>query len=440
MSTLELSLVGLSLRLALMGLVVVNALLLARMLGPQQFGEYFLFLRVVSVLAVLGDLGLSQSANAFFGRHKEWRRSIHRIILRFVPRFWLGTSAIAGVTLWLAGDVLLPHLAKLLILMAFVVLPLSLYANLWNSMMIGMGRIWRVNLVQLVMCSISLLLTILFVVVLSGRVIVAAIIYSSVMLAQFLVMLGMAYRISADELSDAPPAELAQKMLSFGLRGYLGSLSYLLWTRAPVFILNVTHGPGAVGIFSIAQQLTEKMRLPVQSIQDATYQKMSVLPGDMATLAMNRYLRLTWWGMVVVVFLGALLAPWAVVMLLGSAYAGAGAVVLILLAGTAFIGVSQLLDAYFVNQRHRPGLVSILAWINVGVGLTLAILIIPQFGEKGAAAAVAFTNCFGSALYVILYLRVSGTSIKGLLVIGRNDVMLLREQMASMLRWSKGGE
>jgi O-antigen/teichoic acid export membrane protein len=65
MSTLRLSAVSLTLRVALLFVVVANALLLARMLKPAGFGEYFLFIRLVSVLAALADLGLSQSVNAF---------------------------------------------------------------------------------------------------------------------------------------------------------------------------------------------------------------------------------------------------------------------------------------------------------------------------------------------------------------------------------------
>jgi O-antigen/teichoic acid export membrane protein len=322
-----------------------------------------------------------------------------------------------------------------LIITAFVVLPLSLYANLWNSMMLGMGRIWRVNLVQLAMCSFSLALTIVFVVVLSGGVMVAATIYLLVMLLQFFIMLGMAFRISTNGLSGEPPAELAQKMLNFGLRGYLGSLSYLVWTRVPVFILNATYGAVAVGFFSIAQQMAEKIQLPVLAIQDVIYQKMSVLPGQIATLAMNRYLRLTWWGMVVVVVLGALLAPWIVVPLLGSAYVSAVGITQILLVGVAFIAVSQLLDVYFVNQLHRPGLASILAWVNIAVGLTLAVVLIPKLGGEGAAWAVACTSIFGSVVYVGLYLYVTGTGIQQLLYIRAKDVMLLREQLVAILRW-----
>ena len=434
MSTLKLSLVGFSLRLGLMLIVMINALFLARTLGPQRFGQYFLFLRVVSVLAVLADLGLSQSANAFFGRHKGWRGSIHRVILKFVPIFWLATTAIAGLTLWAFADVLLPNLSWSLIAMAFVVLPLSQYANLWNSMMLGMGRIWRVNLVQLVMCSLSLSLTVIFVVILSGGVMVAALIYLSVMFLQFLVMLTMAVRLSEDEITDEPPAELSQTMLNFGLRGYPGSLFYLLWTRIPVFILNATHGAVAVGYFSIAQQMAEKIQLPVQAVQDVIYQKMSALPRNLATLAMNRYLRLTWWGMISIVLVAAFLAPWLVVPLLGTAYASVVGPMQILLAGIAFTGVSQLLDVYFVNQLHRPGLASILAWVSVAMGLTLAVLLIPSYSEKGAAWAVACTSILGSLVYAGIYLSVTGTRLQELVFIRKHDLSLVQNQLAGMLR------
>ena len=434
MSTFKLSLVGLTLRVGLMLVVMVNALLLARTLGPQRFGQYFLFLRVVSVLAVLADLGLSQSANAFFGRHKGWRGSIHRVILKFVPIFWFVTTTIAGLTLWGLADVLLPNLSWSLIAMGFVVLPLSQYANLWNSMMLGMGRIWRVNLVQLAMCSLSLAFTIIFVVMLSGGVMVAATIYLSVMFLQFLVMLGMALRLSEDAVTDEPPAELAQTMLNFGLRGYPGSLFYLLWTRIPVFILNATHGAVAVGFFSIAQQMAEKTQLPVQAVQDVIYQKMSVLPRNLATLAMNRYLRLTWWGMIVVVLAAAFLAPWLVVPLLGPAYASVVQPTQILLAGVAFTGVSQLLDVYFVNQLHRPGMASILAWISVALGLTLAVVLIPTYSEKGAAWAVACTSIIGSVVYAGIYLSVTGTSIKEFLFIRKHDLTLVQQELVGMLR------
>jgi O-antigen/teichoic acid export membrane protein len=431
--------VGLTLRIALLLVVVGNALILARVLKPDGFGQYFLFLRLVSVLAAVADLGLSQSANAFYGRHKEWRGRIHGVVLRLVPVFCLVATIIGGLTLWFGQRVLLPNLTPLLTTMAFVVLPLSLYANLWNSMMIGMAQIWRVNLLQLFMCTLSLGLTCIFVVGLEGGVQSAAINYLAVMFVQFVVMLIMGLRISKDMPLIESPGNLQSKMLSFGLRAYPASIGHLLWTRLPVFIINVTHGPTAVGIFSIAQQVVEKMLLPVEALQDVIYQKMSVLPGRVATRAMDLYLRLTWWGMWGMVLLGAVFSYLMVVVFLGSAYVQTIGVAQILFVGSAFVAISLLLDTYFVNQLHRPGLVSILAWLKFLLGVTLAVALIPRYGVKGAAAAMALTQILGAAAYVYLYLRVSDSRFSNLIFIRAEDLALLRSQILGITRLGRKG-
>jgi O-antigen/teichoic acid export membrane protein len=100
----------------------------------------------------------------------------------------------------------------------------------------------------------------------------------------------------------------------------------------------------------------------------------------------------------------------------------------------AFAGVSQLLDVYFVNQLHRPGLASILAWISVALGLSLAVLLIPTYAENGAAWAVACTGILGSLVYAGIYLFVTGTHLEDLLYIRKQDVSLVREQLLGILR------
>ena len=436
MSTLKLSLVGLGSRLVLMGLTIINALLLARILGPRGFGEYFLFLRVVSVLTVVADLGLSQSANAFFGRHEEWRAHLHRLILRFVPAFSAATIMLGAIIIWLAGDILLPNLPGRLTWMAFAVLPVQLYTNIWISMMTGMGRIWQLNLVQLITATLSLLMTLVFIVALSGGVIAAATIYMAAILVQTLIMISMALRINAGaNAREAPPRELPRQMLHFGLRGYLGSFSYILWTRVPVFLLNAFHGPAAVGIFSVAQQLVDRMLLPIQAVQDASYRKMSVLASRAATVSINRSLRLTWWGMWVVVLAGVAFAPPVIVILLGQKYAASAEVCRLLLPGVAFMGAALLLDTYFLNQLHRPGLLSIVAWVNALISLTLALLFIPALAERGAAIALVLTQIIGALIYFALYLRLAGARPVEMFFINGDDLKLLREQVATMLGW-----
>jgi PST family polysaccharide transporter len=297
----------------------------------------------------------------------------------------------------------------------------------------------RVNLIQLVICTLSLCLTLIFVVILSGRVLTAAIIYLVLMVIQFLIMLVLAFYMSEDGEKNETPERLSRRVLNFGLRGYVGSLSNLLWTRLLVFILNATHGIADVGIFSISQQVVEKiLLLPVQAAQDAIYQRMSVLSPERATLAMNRYLRLIWWSIVVISLVGLFAAPPAVVLALGETYAKTAEVIRILLIGTAFMGISMLLDTYFINQLHRPGLVSILAWVNTLAGVIFALLLIPRLGAVGAAWVQVLTYVVGALIYLGLYLRISGAKLKQLIFIRGADITLIREQVGTILRWREG--
>jgi O-antigen/teichoic acid export membrane protein len=432
MSTLRLSAVGLTLRIGLLVVVLANALILARVLKPEGFGQYFLFLRLVAVLAAFADFGLSQSVNAFYGRHKHWRGHIHNLMLQLVPIFSLAAICVGGVALWLAGPRLLPNLPFLLMVMAFAILPLSLYANLWNSMMIGTTQIWRVYLLQLVMCTLSLSLTIIFVVIRGGGVQTAAISYLVVMFVQFAVMLVMGVRMSKDQPAGDSPVNLRRTMVTFGLRAYPGSIGYLLCMRIPVFIINITHGPAAVGIFSVAQQVAEKLLLPVEAIQDVTYEKMSTLSTAVASKAMNLYVRLTWWAMWGIIILAAAFSYLGIVLLLGPAYLPAVGVTYLLFIGAAFAAVSLLMDTFFVNQLHRPGLVSILAWLKFLLALTLCLILIPPFGVKGAAASLATMQIVGASVYIYLYLRVTKSGLQDLLYVRGQDIALLRKQIRSL--------
>src|SRR4029078_7335434 len=185
------------------------------------------------------------------------------------------------------------------------------------------------------------------------------------------------------------------------------------------------------GIFSVAQQVAEKLLLPVDAIQDVVYERMSVLPARAAAAAMNLYLRLTWWGAWGIVIVGSFASYLGVALLLGSAYVEAITVAQVLFFGTAFAAVSLLLDTFFVNQLHRPGLVSILAWVKVLLGLVFSVLLIPSFGVRGAAASVALMQIIGAAVYVYLYVRVTKSGLKDLIYISVNGIALLRGPLAS---------
>jgi O-antigen/teichoic acid export membrane protein len=440
MSTLKLLLIGLGSRITIMAVGMVNTILLARSLGPAGVGEYFLLVRLVAVLTVLADFGLSKSANVFSGNHEEWSSRIQQILLRFMLRSWLGVSIVGIGVLWLARDMLLRGFPLKWIWIAFLLLLPSLYANFWNAIMIGKGRIWQLNLVQLVGSATSLILITVFVIGFSGGVLAAVMIYSLTTVIQVVMMIIIAYRSSSGrDLGDAP-ADLPRQMLSFGLRAHPALLSSLLWANSPVFLLNAFHGAVAVGIYSVAQQIVEKLLLPIQAMQDAIFKKISLLPHQAATVTMNRYVRVTWWVTAISMLIGLLVVPWVVIAFLGEKYIRAAEVCRLLLPGTAAMSVPTLLTAYFLTTVRRPGLLSILWWLNASINIILSLLLIPRLAESGAALAMTISQIFGTSCVLILYLRASQTPIRELVFINNEDFATIRQQVATILRRKGGGE
>ncbi len=437
MSTLKLSLVGVGSRIAIIGAVVVNALLLARFLGPQDYGTYVVFIRIISVLTMVGDFGISPSANAFISRHGEWTMQIHRILLRLLSVSWIVVSIISLFVLWVAGQGLLNYFPWKLTSLAIGALPMSLYTNLWYSLMIATGHIWRLNLVRLLNAYLSLALTIVFVIALSGKARAAVVIYVVAMVAQFVAMIVMAYSLGKSRKESTMPKELPREIFRFSLRASVGTILYVSWLYyIPVFFLNTMYGVTAVGIFSVGQQIVEKLLLPIEAMQDAISKKIAVLSTDAAILTMNRYLRVTWWGMVVIALTGVVLAQWLITLVLGEAFAGTVVVCRVLLLGVAFMSSLRLLITYFLNQLRRSGLVTVLAGVNALTALIFAITLIPRGGAIGAAWTLALTQILGGLIALALYLGITRASLMQLIRINSDDVTLIRAEMGT-IAWQK---
>jgi Na+-driven multidrug efflux pump len=109
----------------------------------------------------------------------------------------------------------------------------------------------------------------------------------------------------------------------------------------------------------------------------------------------------------------------------------------ILFVGSAFVALSLLLDTFFINQLHRPGLVSIVVWLKFALGLTLSLILIPQFGMRGAAIALTITQIVGALIYTVLYLRATDTHLRELLHLDKKDLALLKSQVFSVMGRSK---
>ena len=282
--------------------------------------------------------------------------------------------------------------------------------------------------------TVTLLLNLVFLVGLHYHAFASVVVYVAVLMIQGLVMLMLARRFIASNGTAVAAPGLGREMVAFGFRGYAGAMSSFLWMRSTLFILEAFHGPAAVGIFSIAQQMAEKLLLPAQVIRDVIYRDVSSADRQDATQRMDRYLRLTVVALVPLLIVGAWLAPDIIHLMFGSKFDASAPIFRILFVGSVIAIVPTLLLPYFLGQLGRPGLLSLLAWLNVVINLSLAFWLIPGYAETGAAGALVATQFIGTALLFVLYLRYSGTGIRSAICVSRCDLGTVARQLSGLFR------
>jgi O-antigen/teichoic acid export membrane protein len=429
-STLKVSLMGLSSRLVAIGLAIASTLILAHVLRPEGIGQYFLFLRVVALLAVLADFGFSQSTSVFTGRG-ESPRQIHGLLIRFSICSSTVVLLAFLATLKLLGSTILPNYPASLQVATIIAVPSVVYAAQWRYLMVGLARIGTMNLIQIGFAAVTCLAVVIAMFGLSMGLPAAVAIYTGAVVVQALVMAAIARSLGRDA-AEARHG-LFREMFRFGLRGAGGAIATMLWQRSPVFMLNVFQGPAAVGVFSVGQQLTEKALLPMEAMQDAIYRRMTRLPPSEARTAMNRYIRISGWSMCVLLLTAGVVLPLVIVFILGPTYRAAVPVVLALLPGTVAISTTLLVATYFLAQLGRPGLLSMLASVTLGVTLLLSAALIPAYGPTGAALALSGAQIGAMATVVTIYLRTTGSRFLELVTIDRQDRDLCRTQIFLLL-------
>jgi O-antigen/teichoic acid export membrane protein len=436
LTTLALWLVSFGGRSTVLALTTLNIVVLARALGPLGSGKYFLFVSLVLVLTAIADLGISQSAVVFAGKPGLSLSQLRQAVLVLS----LGVSSVVAIVASVALVSLPPIGAGLLAgipaewpLVALALLPFSVYARFWSGLMIGTRRVVEVNAVQMLMSALTLAANIVFVAT-TGDLTAAVAIYAVVFVAQAASMFVLAKRLEAGRSKPAEVRSLAREMVIFGIRGYPGSVSTMLWTRAAVFVLNAFHGPTAVGVYSVAQQLAEKTLVPILAIQDVLYARMSRLSRPEATAALNRALRVTVAAILPTIAVVLVVSPALVTAVFSGSFDAASAPLRPLLIGSAIQSIPVILATYFLAQLRRPGLLSLLTWLNAALNLALLLALVPSSAEMGAALAMLASQAAGTIVVLWLYLRIAKTDAVSALILHPSDVVLVKGQAAGLIR------
>lgn len=168
----------------------------------------------------------------------------------------------------------------------------------------------------------------------------------------------------------------------------------IAFTRTPVFLLDAMRGPEAVGLYGVAQKLTEPFAMIPAALMAAVFpaftQGLAHGTGQ-AGLVRARSMRLLVVIGAAIAGAGVLGGPWLIKLLYGSQYAGSERPLQVLALGVLLTFMNYALT-HFIIALDRQDLNLLFNAIIFVLNLALCLALIPRFGPVGAAGAALLSE------------------------------------------------
>jgi O-antigen/teichoic acid export membrane protein len=372
-------------------------ILVARVLGPEDFGRFSFAWSIIHIALIGGNLGLGNTALRKISADRErspevsqvyfWLRGILALILfalvliiaYFVPE----TPQTRGMLVVFGGGMLFhaPSMAMNIVFQAHG----KLYLGSINMLVVFGGHA-LIGLVILYLGGHLLAL--------STAYLIAAMIGFVVNLAVFTRTIH-GFRIKQRE--GWP--EFLKQSIPVGLGSFFQTIS----GRIPVALLILLAGPLETGIFSAASRIPLVLHNIPQAILAAVIPVMAAHQQE--TILVQRLFKKTFFimlGMAVPLSIGFFTFARPLILLLyGEEYSPSVVNLRILTWSTIPMFVAMAFAHVVLSQDHLVRRVPWVTGVTLAVGLTANLFLIPRLGDEGAAYAVLATQAVVAIGYLL---------------------------------------
>lgn len=383
------------------GLMFFLQVMLARILGMEEFGIYVYVLAWLNVLALFSTLGFENTLVryvAVYGSGGEW--GLLKGLLRVGNSFVMLMSLLAGACVWLAGWYMLGNgdgSTGRTFMVAAGVLPLLALSMINQAAIRGMKDVVRGQL------PVLLLYPLITVVLVAGwhyrfhdPLTAPDAMFFSMLAA--LVALLMAYRW----LRVLLPGKVHAAEGAYAIRDWFGMSVPMLWlagmgivlTHTDIIMLGLIGGTQDAGIYGAAVRVSMVVAFGLTATNTIIAPVIAELYDKKEIDDLKRILLLTARGVfaiTVAVCVLLLLFGYEVLGIFGSDFTAGYVALLVLLAGQLINAVSGPVGYVMsmTGHQHRAArIIGVCALFNI----VLNAMLIPLFGMSGAASATAITT------------------------------------------------
>lgn len=388
----------------------ISSILLARLLGPEGRGVFAAVMAIPSLISVLVDAGLRQSTVYYIGRNiLPLEKVIGALSLMLFPMSVLGI--IVCVAAYFYQD--LTSYGWLVLGLALLWIPASILKAYTIGICMGIRKIRIVNYGEVVFSTSNLILIVFLIWSFDTGVVGAVIATASATLLQGLGMGGYIkrnYKASFHEISKLP-WQLMSKGIVYALSLFL--MLFIHWLD--ILFLTKYVEKADLGIYVVSLSLIEALiHIPHVLGMVVFSHSATSTNSDAFTLKNWKLIKFsTPLGLICGIAL-CFASPYFVPLLYGESYAQASYLMWYLMPGVISILPSRLIRSDIAGGRGRPELIIYVSVIVLIIKISLNFLLIPTYGNIGAA--ISSSGCLILFLLVIFSVYWRGylkNSLKG---------------------------
>lgn len=416
---------------------LASSIIIARSLGPEGKGIYTLALLLPSLIVTFTNLGIAPATVYYIGRGKYSLHEIfgNNVILSLV--IGLVSIGLGLVIVFCFRSHVFFNVPHRYLLLALVLIPLQLFFNYGNMVLLGLHRIKEYNAVSIIQ-TVSFLgfITIALLGVkigITGAILAGA--FANLLVDLLIFLWGRRFigrifwRLNKAYVKDS---------VLYGIKAQLSNILSFLYLRLDMFLIGAIMSPVAVGYYSVAVGIAEKLWLISQSAGTILFPKVASEKDEKLCKEFTPLVSRTAIFITALCALGVfILSQWIIVLLFSESYLPAVRALQILLLGIVTTSGSIALGNDLAG-RGKPILNAYANGIAVLVNLGLNIIWIPRFGIEGAAWATSVSYSVAFAVKVLLYCRLSGNSWTKVLVPQRGDWALYWRTGVALTQWARG--
>jgi len=408
------------------------SIIIARILGPEGRGIYFLAMLLPSLLITFGNFGIGQASIFYIGKRKYSSEEVlgSNIILSLL--FGISGFLVGLTIVLLFRDSLFPGIARIYLILALLALPLEFFLIFVGYFLLGLQRIKEFNFINIIQSFILLLL--LLILLLGFKFGIKTTITANI-LSCFIGVIILFYLTKKIKgaIHLSCNKFYVKDAFKYGFKVYLVNFISFLHYRIDIFLINLLLNPLAVGFYSIAVALAEKIWLISQSAALVLFPRVSSETDkkrlkEFTPLVCRSILLITSLGAILLFFLARML----IIFFYSNKFSNSVLPFQILLIGAVAISGWKIL-ANDIHGRGKPELNIYVSATSVVLNVFLNIIWIPKYGIVGAAWATSLSYSFAFIVITILYSKISGNYIWSVILPKKDDFYLYKNLLKKLV-------